>query len=271
MGEIISKEDGKIIILIRELGVAYIIISYNGRFCIKYLLNKFSLPISLDILRIVRGVLIALAQEGGLKKVHMSVVAIKNNAVAFVGDKNAGKTSFMLAFLKQFRESSFLTNDKALLNIDKKNRDIIVWGLPYAISIGFGALDCYKEIPFDSQKTRIIKDKAYYWPQELTKYMNRTISTPGVILSSIFVVQIDPTDTQLSCSEVKFNKNEFIQKNIINFSDKITPYWLLELLSIEFVQENDELINLLAHNCLYNICGNPCKGNLKDLMEKYCL
>lgn len=273
IGEVISEEKNKILIFVRNLQVCYVVEHNNGDIThIKYVCGRFSEEMSLDLLRIVRGILIGLAQKkDGIKKVHMSIVAIESEAIAFVGGEGAGKTSFMLTFLKQFNNSFFVTNDKALLILSKE-KDITVWGLPYAASIGFKTLDSHREIPFN-EETRVIKDKAYYWPQELARYLNRSISSVAK-LSSIIAVQIIPSSTQLDCLEVKFNKDKFILDNILSFSDTITPYWLLEFMNISpFMQEsaNKKWLDLLEQRYLYKIIGNPCNKNLRKIMKEYQL
>jgi hypothetical protein len=257
------KTPHQTIVLSPELHTAYIV--DRSEHTITYVCKKFSHSASLDLLQLVRGVLVGLAQNNGMK-VHMSVTASKDDAIAFVGGKNAGKTSFMLAFLKQIGGSSFIANDKALLR--SNNRTVTVWGLPYAVSIGFGALDCCDEIPVNS-KTRIIEDKAYFWPSEIAEYLNRSIVTSQDI-STIVQVHIDPADSNLRfCEVAPPERKRIVSEEVITFSDKVDPHWLLHLLDITFVQE--DLTDLLVQKQWYRLQGNPWNGTLKKLLKKHSL
>ncbi len=257
-GKIVEEPD-QTIIAVPELQIVYWVQSNDTGIHIGYICTRFSTQASLDLLRLVRGVLIGLAETAQMKKAHMSVVALENRGIGFIGGKNSGKTSFVLAFLKQFVKSSFVSNDKALLNADGK-----VFGLPYAVSIGFGALKCCKEIPY-TDKRRVIDEKAYYWPEELAQYLGRTI-TPFLELSSLLHVNIDPGDTTLHCSEIVdyHEKKDIIKKHVFHFSDKVNPYWLLDILDI---RPENQCVDWLLHIPVYNLWGNPWNGNMKHALE----
>ena len=259
MGGKIVEEPNQTIVAVPKLQTVYRVQSSDTGIHIDYVCTRFSALTSLDLLRLVRGLLIGLAETGGMKKAHMSIVALENRGIGFIGGKNSGKTSFMLAFLKQFVKSSFVSNDKTLLNKNGK-----VFGLPYAVSIGFGALTCCKEMPF-TDKRRVIDEKAYYWPEELANYLGRTI-TPFVELSSLLHVSIDPGDTILHCSEITnyHEKKDIIKKHVFHFSDKVNPYWLLDLLDI---RPENQCADWLLHIPLYNLWGNPWNGNMKHALE----
>lgn len=262
-GSVVVKEPGHITIAAPELKTVYTIEYRDTGVHITYVCKHFSESASLDLLRLVRGILIGRAQTKGMKRAHMSVVSLKGSGIGFIGGKNSGKTSFMLAFLKQFPQSSFVSNDKVLLSLENAP---LVFGLPYAVSIGFGALECCREIPFTEER-RVIDEKAYYWPEELAEYLDRTIS-PSVELSSLIHVQIDPGATNLKCTEITdyHEKKEVILENVIRFSDKTTPHWLLDLLDIH--PDCGEFVNELTRCRLLIVRGNPWNGNVKQLMEE---
>lgn len=262
-GSMMVKEPGRITIVAPELKTVYSIEYRDTGIHMTYMCEHFSLSASLDLLRLVRGILIGHAQAKGMKKAHMSVVSFKGSGIGFIGGKNSGKTSFMLAFLKQFPQSSFVSNDKVLLSLENSPQ---VFGLPFAVSIGFGALERCKEIPF-TEKRRVIDEKAYYWPEELAEYLGRAIS-PSAKLSSLIHVQIDPGATTLRCTEITgyHEKKEVILENVIRFSDKTSPHWLLDLLDIH--PDCSEFVDELTRCRLLSVCGNPWNGNVKQLMEE---
>ena len=257
-GKIVEEPD-QTIVTVPELQTVYRVQSSDTGIHINYVCTRFSTLTSLDLLRLVRGVLVGLAETGEMRKAHMSIVALENRGIGFIGGKNSGKTSFMLAFLKQFAKSSFVSNDKVLLNADGK-----AFGLPYAVSIGFGALKCCKEIPF-TKKRRVIDEKAYYWPEELAQYLGRTV-TPFLELSSLLHVSIDPGDTTLHCSEITDyqKKKKVIMKHVFHFSDKVTPHWLLDILDIRL---GNQCVDWLLRIPLYTLWGNPWNGNMKRALE----
>jgi GTPase SAR1 family protein len=268
VGEKIYEENYQVILLVQEIESVYIIENTGVCYNIQYICKSFSNSIILDLLRLIRGVLIGLAQQDGMQKSHMAVVTLRKNAIAFLGNKGAGKTSFMIAFLKQFYQSSFLTNDKALLMLSP-NKSITVFGLPYAIPIGFGTLDSCKEIPLGNE-TRIINNKAYFWPTQLVEQcLNRSVS-PSSTLSSLVKVQINPTATELTYFEVtNFLQKKNIIEEIFIFSDEVTPHWLLNILGINPISSNYCMEHLMQKP-LYQVCGNPWSEALKPLIERCC-
>ncbi|WP_242267232.1 hypothetical protein [Bacillus cereus group sp. BfR-BA-01518] len=264
-GKVILENNLETIIFIDSLRVAYYIQKNKDGFCITYYYEKFSNEISLDLLRIVRGILIALIERDGLTKVHMATVANDKNAICFIGGEGAGKTSFMLSFLKQIENSRFVTNDKALIDLTKNDGNLSVWGTPYAISIGNGALQSSPEIEVTS-KTRVINNEAYFWPNELKQHLNREIQTHAKV-SFIFVVTINPKLDHLEYEIIHESqtKREFIQQYVLNFSDRIAPNWLNNFIGIcPEVQEKAE--DLFLNIPIIKLYGNPWDGNLKRIL-----
>ncbi|KYK38675.1 MAG: hypothetical protein AYK18_00730 [Theionarchaea archaeon DG-70] len=263
-GRIVAQAPGRTTIVSPELQTVYAVETLKDQYSIEYMCKKFSTAIKLDLLRLVRGTLVGLTSE--MRKVHMSVAA-KEDGIAFVGGKNAGKTSFMLAFLKQVEGSAFLANDKTLLSVN--NDTLTVWGLPYAVSIGFGALQCCDEIPVN-EKTRIINDKAYFWPEELAEHLGRAV-IPSSSLSAVVQVHIDPAVSTLTLREVPPQKRKkIVQEEITTFSDRVDPHWLLNLLEMT-PAHNDRVTDLLVQKKWYTLYGNPWNGTLKSFLKAHHL
>ena len=267
LGEIVSTEGGKTLILVNELRVAYMVEGKAEEFCVHYFCEKISDLILLDLYRLIRGILIGTAQRSGKKWAHMSVATVEGHGIAFVGPKGAGKTSFMLALLSQLTCSSLLANDKVLLSQDGKGT-VTGTGHPDAVSIGLGALNCCEELLLVNRENRVVNDKVCFWPQEIANYLNRDV-VPCARLSFIVSVQIDPSRADLTCSRIiePHMKKEFIVTNVINFSSKIYPHWLLKILDIKPAPEK-RFVDLLTQNLSYEISGNPWNGNLKPMILK---
>jgi hypothetical protein len=266
LGRVIEEKPGHLVVVSPALQTVYIVEPCRDQSTITYICREFSHEIDLDLLRLVRGILVGLAQSSKMKKVHVSAVA-QEKGIAFVGKKDAGKTSFMLAFLQQVREASLIANDKALVSESQNN--LVMWGLPYAVSIGFGALQCCANIPFDEQ-TRIIGDKAYFWPRELSQYMGRPISLSSPV-EAVVQVQIDVARNDLKTRDIPLEeRRKIIQEEIFTFSDMVDPHWLLNFLDIAPAQ-NQRVRDLLMQKEWYCFYGNPWNGNLKKTMETHDL
>ncbi|MBU7046206.1 MAG: hypothetical protein HXS54_07175 [Theionarchaea archaeon] len=74
-GKIVEEPD-QTIVAVLGLQAVYRVQSSDTGIHIDYVCTRFSTLTSLDLLRLVRGLLIGLAETGGMKKAHMSVVAM---------------------------------------------------------------------------------------------------------------------------------------------------------------------------------------------------
>ncbi|OVE67260.1 hypothetical protein CCS79_14120 [Clostridium diolis] len=265
-GKLYSNETDESIIIRNDENALYQIINLDSESIIKCKYKEFNKSISLDLFRLVRGVLEGLARNKYMLKSHMSCVSIRKQCVSFVGVEGAGKTSFMLSCLKQFSEAELLTNDKSLLeyNTDAKIRVI---GLPYAVSIGQGALEHCNEIKMDDD-IRIIDDEIYIWHTKLVSYLNKKVSMNSE-LGVIVQVEINPDINKLQLQEITdYNeKANLIEKDILSFSDKVTPYWLLEMLNIN-ISKNEIIRQQLLKQKFYKLYGNPWIKSYKEILYK---
>lgn len=263
--EMYTDSTSGVIVLAKSIETAYMIEKHSTKNIVRYICNEFGSLSCLDLFRLVRGVLEGQARQAGALKVHMSAATLGNNTIAFIGDAGAGKTSFMLSFLKNYYGAGFLTNDKVLLNID--NRNIYLYGLPYAVSIGYGSLKCCEEI-IVNQNTRIINEEAYFWPKELSSMLGCEVVAVSS-LKVIFIVKINHKEDGLTFSEITCaeEKYQFLKKNVLCYSDKVTPYWLLNILGIN-IKLNEKVKVVLTERRLFRIYGNPWGNTFKDVVNK---
>ena len=253
--------------IVSEFGVAYEIEGLDGKTQVEFICPQFSGEIVLDLLRLVRGVLIASAMRGGFDKLHMSVVASGDNSIAFVGAENAGKTSYMLSFLQQIPGSSIITNDKTLVPRKIHKSPLACFGLPYAVSVGSGALACCPEIK-TTPTTRMINGEAYFWPAELAGYFGRVVKTEGS-LTQLALVRIDPkaSGIALSCINTEAERRCVLLTHVLTFSDKSSPYWLLDLLGLTPLAHGKSF-ETLTKIPMYLLQGNPWDGNLRRVLNR---
>lgn len=259
------SENNVTTIWVDELGVFYVLEQNEDVLFFNYYFTEYSEEINMDFMRIVRGALISIAEAMGLMKAHMSIVATGDSASAFIGDEGAGKTSFMLSYLTQFKRAALITNDKTLLVISK-DQQLDAYGLPYAVSIGAGALIRLPEIRIQD-KTRIINKEAYFWPVEVTLSLKRKISKSAKI-SRIFYVRIAPERDGIDCVPIydPEEKKTHIQKHVINFSDRISPKWLDKWIGVSNAPV-DIIVDNLLRIPMYRLEGNPWQVNLNEVLN----
>lgn len=254
------------IIYVHELRVAYVLERSGGRLAFRYVYDEFTSEVELDFMRIARGTLIALAEASGWRKAHMAVVGQGGCGVAFIGGEGAGKTSFMLSFLTQLEHARLITNDKALLAQASDSGNMVeAYGLPYAVSIGAGALT---HLPIEvNSETRIINEEAYFWPREVAQRLERETSR-RIALQWIFHVRIVPEQQGLTCSVVHHaeERRELLLSHVLRFSDRITPSWLNRWLDVTVspVSVPESLLTVP----MLRVEGNPWNGGLQEMWRR---
>jgi putative hydrolase of the HAD superfamily len=180
--------------------------------------DAMSTLVQMDVLRLVRGILTSLVVRNGGQRVHLSAVVRRQQAVAFVGPPGAGKTSFALAALKHGWADKFLTNDKALVSADAPGEII---GIPYAVSIGDGALAQLPELTGLSN-TRRISRETYIWPADLA-------SALGVVLcprASIGLLISPRLDLARATPLIERIDADDVVDEIVQFTEDMHPEWL---------------------------------------------
>jgi len=261
----IHSDNTTAIIYVQELRVAYVLERSGGQLAFSYVYDEFTSELELDFMRIARGALIALAEASGWRKAHMAVVGQEGCGVAFIGGEGAGKTSFMLSFLTQLEHARLITNDKALLAQVPDSGNMEAYGLPYAVSIGAGALT---HLPIEvNSETRIISEEAYFWPREVVRRLERETSR-RIALQWMFHVRIVPEQQGLTCSVVHHaeERRELLLSHVLCFSDRITPSWLNRWLDVTVspVSVPESLLTVP----MLRVEGNPWNGGLQEMWRR---
>ncbi len=214
----------------------------------------------LDGLRIVRGWVIREVEMRGANRCHMSALARHGKAIAFVGDQGAGKTSFMLSLLRTQRGYEFIANDKALIGPGMNGRVVIptIYGLPLAVAIGINSLPSCPEIAL-TKDSRIIDGKLYLWPQELARNLT-TSCTSQAKLAVVCFCHLDLGKTEVTASVLPLADHPSLEQSpVLQFTDRINPDWLLELLHMPTPKSTTA--ELLLDIPWIQLEGNPwCEG-----------
>lgn len=257
------QRDNTTLISVDDLPVFYLVKYDKDSLRFNYYFNEFSDGVSVDFLQIVRGVLISAAEMQGYVKAHMAVVSNGTDGFGFIGNEGAGKTSFMLSFLRQDSKSTLVTNDKVVLTAS--NDKLMALGLPYAISVGKGSMESCKELQL-SPDTRIINEEAYFWPQEVVQRLERSLITHSDI-SLLIVVKINPNVEYLECVTVDNNqmKAKYISEYVLNFSDKVSPHWLKKWTGFNSFSE-ETIKNYLCKLQMIRLNGNPWNSDFGRLI-----
>lgn len=213
-----------------------------------FICNTFTTNVCLDLVRILRGILSRGVELQHALRIHAACVSKDRRAIAFVGPSETGKTSFMLASLRSGWADGFITNDKALVVSSGGTTDII--GIPYAVSIGDGAL---KKCPTLNCRNdgRHINGETYFWPMQLAESFNCRLESQGS-LAAILQVQIDLTSKKETIESLDIQTCLGV---LTEFTDSMHPKWLHRSLALN-KKESLEVFGFGNVPCC-RITGNP--------------
>lgn len=177
---------------------------------------------ALDCARIVRGLMTRLAEMRGARRVHMACLVRDGRGVAVVGPTGSGKTTFLLQSLRSGAGDSFVTNDKAMLV--ERGRELVVFGVPYAVSIGDGTLSVCA--PLSRERGRRINGETYLWPTQIASALGCSLLDRTVVVAMI-CVGLDPASE--GASLVRMDVEE-CRADIDTFTEAMHPHWLDQLI-----------------------------------------
>lgn len=191
-----------------------------------FVCDAFSATACLDLARIVRGVLSRAVEQRGGRRIHAAAVGTERGAVLLVGPSGAGKTSFMLAALQSRWASSLIANDKALLVRGTPAPSVL--GIPYAISIGPGALASCPALA-RRRNGRFINGETYYWPRQVAAALGSNLVDGKQVLAVVrCVLRLDDAAPRLR----RVGIEEAIE-GIACFTEAMHPDWLHSPLGLE--------------------------------------
>lgn len=124
--------------------------------------------LKIPVLRIIEDVTQIEVEKAGGVFVHSSGIVIGNHAVIAVGDKHAGKTSFLTNSLNSF-DCKKLNNDNAVLFL--KNNSVFVRGWPSFFKVELGTMAYNRQFAnfFPKAKREVLKNPSLLWDHSLDK------------------------------------------------------------------------------------------------------
>lgn len=168
----------------------------------------------------------------GMLSYHASAVSNGENAIAFCGEKGAGKTSCILDLILR-SGYTFISNDYLMIKVGSKGvNDIVeVVGTPEAIRIGHGTYNCYKEELEDYFDASQIAEKRQIY---LRDFKRRYSITPSAKLKCVFIVslkgegiknpvKIDSEEAIRIMNENSLQKTGFHTPEFLKLSLELTP------------------------------------------------
>lgn len=209
--------------------------------------DQTSATSALDSFQVIRGVLIGMAAVQGWRAIHGGLVSVGDRNVLLVGPKGAGKTSFLLSLLQARPDARFITNDKGLL----QPAGLYLSGLPYAVGIGEGALLALGR-PLKTAR-RTAEGKALVWPADLEAALGRQ-SMSGCGITEVWVCHLELASSGVHIGR-PFMPDRASFQALHDFSHRMTPVWLLELLKLPLPEAPD--IAVLRRPIWRKAVGNP--------------
>ena len=253
-------------IAVPDLRAEYLVKRSSEGFRLDLLCEELSDSVTLDLLRLVRGVLIARLETAGHLKLHMAAAAFGQHALAFVGAEGAGKTSALIATLMRVRHAGFVANDKVLL--DRLSHGLLLRGLPLAVSIRRPTYPwlppALRESSESGSADRLV------WPRTLTAAAGATL-VPAARLRAVVHVAIDLDATALSMKPLTdvAVKEHILHRAICEFSDKVTPHWLLQWLEPDCARATQGEIGVqIARLPWWFLSGHPWRGDLEGAVAR---
>ncbi|MCR6651343.1 MAG: hypothetical protein NVV73_07535 [Cellvibrionaceae bacterium] len=188
------------------------------------------------VVRILRCVFIYELLTNGWIPFHAAAVKLKNRVICISGDKFSGKTTAMMAALKNWR-ASFISNDKIFI----KNTGDVVYVCALPISVGVRR---YTSELF-SLKTKQFSTgsggaRMSFSPREIAAFFNVDVDRGGW-LSSIIIPHYIPNCDECGFKEVTDNAEyeDFFLRQYLSDIFKHHSFWQqLALRNGLFVREN---------------------------------
>jgi|GEM_PF-2847656 len=265
-------------------GGIYQIVAFRGRDVVLLAPKARGVEVPYLAVRALRNLMILESLEQGDLLLHASGVVHREKGYLFTGDKFAGKTTTMLAFLVGL-QCDFLTNDQALVSCDGSR----VWGVPISVGIRGNTLELFPKL---KQYVQTHQLSYYIGPVPEKKAQGRplwSVETPagdemrttftmkelagacGVSvassapLSCIFLLNRDLTcrrseASTLSCREAQEQLNRHLLHQVCN----LQPCW--EYLRNRPVASAEEIEHLAQHVkvVIVRLNSNDDTGELFD-------
>ena len=210
----------------------------------------------LEVLQVVRGLLLGALTSAGVVPIHGAVCIINDVGVLLVGEKGAGKTSFLLSALRSFPKSTFVTNDKAIV---LREESLTLFGLPYAVGIGKGTLEAVPELRGHDERWEA--DKLMLWPYALGERLSCALSETTRV-RQVWICSLDLRADDITITPIADQQEQPATVSISAFSDVMNPTWLLRILH----WPEPQLPAITGDSITwFRVAGNPWRGKWRFL------
>ena len=212
-----------------------------------------------DLVRLLMAVFEIKQLKRGYIRCHMALLQIDDLAVALIGDKNAGKTTFMCNLLNTKQHTvSFGANDKCYVKV--REDGLYALGSFEYIGIRNVTGACFRGL--ESYSAFEASGMSFYWPGDLIRYFNKDY-LGEVKIDFAIAPSINMSVKELECVKYKLSYDAFSQF-FFEFSDENHMNWLTKVLidihslNVSFINEmKKEIYNFFTDNGLYQVLGNP--------------
>lgn len=221
-----------------------------------------------DLVRVIMAIYNIKMIVDGYVRVHMALAKVDGKTFALVGDKEKGKTTFLLNMLNIGEKNCFMgANDKCYLKI---NRNLQVYakgsfeymGIRHITSKSFNGL--LKMSQFRNT------DMLFFWPGEVLEYFHA--DAMGKDRVDYWVLPDINIAQESLHSRTEFLEKSYINDVLFNFSDANHMQWLVDQylsyhnkFTIQYSQNKETLLNKLSAIKYWRITGNPY--NTEDLYD----
>ena len=217
-----------------------------------------------DLVRLIMAVYELEMISKGYIRTHMALLGVNQDVIAIIGDKESGKTTFLLSALEKSDIKKCLgANDKCYLKVNIDNNIVAKGSFEY---IGVRSKTCTSFESLSCKSAFKTNEMYFFWPNAILNHF--TASPLGVTpITQWIIPNIDFTDEVFIIESVSLTK-EMINRIMFDFSDTNHMRWVVEfyftitpsLLSL-YDKSKSILIDSLAKNSYRKIKGNPYLTN----------
>lgn len=204
-----------------------LIVVKENSLCYSVIKNSPDYTYCFESARIIREIMTYEMAKRGFAKIHCSAVQRDGEAIVFIGDKGAGKTTKMINLVSH--GFNFITNDRAFIGF--KDNVPYVYSWPGAVSVSIDTLSMFDEFSGVLEKKNSFRFPQWRLEVDGQEYSGKFDFTP-VEFCDLFDV------SATSCSRIKkiiciSEKKEIVdieenilRKNIFFDKDVSYPDWL---------------------------------------------
>lgn len=219
--------------------------------------------VKVPLLRIIEDIVQIEVERSGAIFIHSSGIVTQSGAVLAVGDKHAGKTSFLCNSLGNFKCQK-LNNDIAVLYIEDDR--VLVRGWPSFFKVELGTVAHNKHLSkyFLKNKADLLNnslnlwdhqvDKLPFYPSQAAKIFKKKI-IPGAQLHSILLPQFSLNDIKYEKAVMSLEDiQNILRQNLQGTFNKKHPNWhsYNEVCESTILASSDKIAEAMVDNVSFH-------------------